>query len=164
MVQAAIERRKDGARMAKRDNGGKRTNEATTTTKASDATTTDAMEQRVVAFAEQLGRIVGTVQAKTEGWMDRDALNKQIAGVRDSAADLLEHLAGGVTNVAKKTPVSAAANSKSKGRSGGVVDAPGKKHRKPMPKDPRALAADAKASNMRAGKAMMKTVKLRGRG
>ena len=32
----------------------------------------------------------------------------------------------------------------SKGRSGGVVDAPGKKHRKPMPNDPRAVAADAK--------------------
>ena len=34
----------------------------------------------------------GTVQAKAEGWMDREALNKQIAGVRDSAAELLEQL------------------------------------------------------------------------
>ena len=56
--------------------------------------TADAMEQRVVAFAEQLGRIAGTVQAKAEGWMDRDTLNKQIASVRDGAADLLEQLAG----------------------------------------------------------------------
>lgn len=149
--------------MAKRDNGGKRTNTGTTTAKASDATMTDAMEQRVVAFAEQLGRVVGTVQAKTEGWMDRDALNRQIASVRDSAADLLEHLAEGVTQASKKA-VSAASNAKSKGRSGGVVDAPGKKHRKPMPNDPRAIAADAQASKMRAGKTMMKTVKLRGRG
>ena len=149
--------------MAKRDNGGKGTNTGTTAPRASDATATDAMEQRVIAFAEQLGRIVGTVQAKTEGWMDRDALNKQIASVRDSAAELLEQLADGVTKASKKA-ISAASNARSKGRSGGVVDAPGKKHRKPMPKDPHAIAADAKTANMRTGKTMMKTVKLRGRG
>ena len=152
--------------MAKRDNGGKRTNtgEVAGATKASDATaTTDAMEQRVVAFAEQLGRIVGTVQAKTEGWMDRDALNKQIASVRDSAAELLDHLAATVT-MGKTKAVGAATTAKSKGRSGGVVDAPGKKHRKPLPADPRALSANAKTSNMRSGKTMMKTVRLRGRG
>ena len=108
-----------------------------------------------MAFAEQLGRIAGTVQAKAEGWMDRDALNKQIAGVRDSAAELLDQLAKGVTSItrtAKKAATTAAvAKSKaaSKGRSGGVVDAPGKKHRKPMPDDPRAVAADAKRANMR---------------
>jgi hypothetical protein len=45
-----------------------------------------------------------------------------------------------------------------------VVDAPGKKHRKPTPRDARAMAADARASNMRAGKASMKTMKTRGRG
>ena len=57
------------------------------------------MEQRVIAFAEQLGRIVGTVQAKAEGWMDREALNKQIASVRDSASELLEQLSGSVTSL-----------------------------------------------------------------
>ena len=45
----------------------------------------------------------------------------------------------------------------------GKVDAPGKKHRKPMPKDPRAVAADAKKANMRTGKTMMKSARLRGR-
>src|SRR5207245_5001243 len=100
----------DGARMAKRNSGGKRGNPQTTNAAAGNgnqqtggqgtgASSNDPMEQRVVAFAEQLGRIVGTVQAKTEGWMDRDALNKQIAGVRDSAAELLEQLSGGVANL-----------------------------------------------------------------
>jgi hypothetical protein len=132
--------------------------------------TTEAMEQRVVAFAEQLGRIAGTVQAKAEGWMDREALSRQIASVRDGAAELLEQLADGVTRVTSvsKKAVSAASKAqskaKSKGRSGGFVDAPGKKHRKPMPKDPRAVAANAKRSTMRSGKESMKTVKLRGRG
>ena len=122
--------------MAKRDNGTKRTNGRTTTTDASGATTADAMEQRVVAFAEQLGRMAGTVQAKAEGWLDRETLNQQIASVRDGAADLLEQLAGGATKASKKKPARRGGARRSKGRSGGVVDAPGKKHRKPMPTDP----------------------------
>jgi hypothetical protein len=53
--------------MAKRDNGTKRTNGGTATTNASGAMTANAMERRVVAFAEQMGRIAGTVQARAEG-------------------------------------------------------------------------------------------------
>ena len=153
--------------MAKRKTGGKQTAAATTTTESSGtAMTADVMEQRVIAFAEQLGRIAGTVKAKTDGWMDREALNKQIASVRDSAAELLDQLKTTVTKAATATKASAAtaAASTNRGRSGGVVDAPGKKHRKPAPKDPRAMAADAKASNLRSGKSMIKTVKQRGRG
>ena len=152
--------------MAKRDNGGKGSTAATAGT--ANTTTTDAMEQRMMAFAEQLGRMVGTVQARAEGWMDRDALNKQITSVRDSAAELLEQLSDGVTSLtkaAKKTAVSAATRSKiTPGRSGGVVDAPGKKHRKPAPRDLRMVAADAKRVTLQAGKASMKTMKQRGRG
>ena len=125
--------------MAKRDNETTRAN-GTTTTNASGATTADAMEQRVVAFAEQLGRIVGTIQAKAEGWMDREALNKQIASVRDGAAHLLEQLAGGATKATKRNPPPRR-RAATKGRSGGVVDAPGKKHRKPAPTDPGANIA-----------------------
>ena len=155
--------------MAKRDSGAKRTNTAAAPTASNAAMTPDAMEQRVVAFAEQLGRMVGTVQAKAEGWMDRDALNKQIASVRDSAAELLGQLSDNVTNLAgtaKKaaTAATSGAQISGKGRSGGAVDAPGKKHRKPAPRDSRAIAADAKTTNMRAGKASMKTNKTRGRG
>lgn len=131
--------------------------------------TAEMMEQRVVAFAEQLGRIVGTVQAKTEGWTDREALTKQIASVRDSASELLDQMTTKVAKVASKAtgttkPVAKAAPAKNKGRSGGVVDAPGKKHRKPMPQDSRAVAADAKSANLRSAKMSMKTMKQRGRG
>ena len=156
--------------MAKRDNKGKGTStaEAKPATASNTASTADAMEQRLVTFAEQLGRIVGTVQAKTEGWMDRDALNKQITGVRDAAGDLLEQLKTTVTSAtgSEKAPAktTTAPASRSKGRSGGVVDAPGKKHRKPTPSDPRAIAADAKTSNIRSAKTSMKTMKQRGRG
>jgi hypothetical protein len=157
--------------MAKRS-GGQRTQRQTVNTNVASnpEAGSDAMEQRVLAFAEQLGRVVGTVQAKTEGWMDRDALNEQIAAVRDSASELLEQLkttASKVTDGVRDDSGEAARSTsaaKSRGRSGGVVDAPGKKHRKPMPKDMRAVAADARTSTMRAGKPMTKTMKRRGRG
>jgi hypothetical protein len=54
--------------MSKLDTGTKHTNDGTITPNASGASTANALEQRVVAFAEQLGRIAGTVQAKAEGW------------------------------------------------------------------------------------------------
>jgi len=162
--------------MAKRGNDSKRSNTAAATpTSDTGAATGDALERRVVAFAEQLGRIVGTVQAKAEGWMDRDALNRQIAGVRDSASELLEEMKTTVSaatpgskaagpSTARRTGVATSASGRNQGRSGGVVDAPGKTHRKPVPRDSRALAADVKASAARANRSSMKTTKRRGRG
>ena len=151
------------------------------------------MEQRVLAFAEQIGRIYGTVQAKAEGWLDRDRLNAEIESLRDSATDLLAQIGpkkpaagkrAGTTRAAKgstaaarpvKTarpaadaapaPKRAAASKKAAaggkkatkmgaastsgapatrkgaGRSGGAVDAPGKKHRGPMPSESAATGA-----------------------
>jgi hypothetical protein len=54
-----------------------------------------AMEQRVIAFAEQLGRMVGTVERKTTGWLDMATLSDQLTRIRDGAADLLGHLGRG---------------------------------------------------------------------
>ena len=139
--------------MAKRDND---TN--------AGPTKADAMEQRVLAFAEQLGRIAGTFQAKAEGWLDGDALTRQVASVRDSAAELLEQLAGGARKGAKRNPAAAATLGKTKGRSGGVVDAPGKKHRKPMRDDPGANLTGSQAAKMRTARTMVKTNRRRGRG
>jgi hypothetical protein len=148
--------------MAKRGEGTTRTTGGTTG--VSGATAAAAMEQRVVAFAEQLGRIAGTYQARAEGWMDREALRKQLASVRDGAADLLEQLAGGATTASHKKPAVPAARGAAKGRSGGLVDAPGKKHRKPMPTDPGATIADSQAAKMRTARTMVKTNRRRGRG
>jgi hypothetical protein len=150
--------------MSKRDTGEERTHEGRTTPDVSDASTADAIEHRVVAFAEQLGRIAGTVQAKAEGWMDRETLREQIASVRDGAADLLEQLAAGTATVSKKKPAAAPARGGNKGRSGGRVDAPGKKHRRPMPTDPGARIADSQAAKLRKAKTMQKTNRRRGRG
>jgi hypothetical protein len=88
--------------------------------------TADAVEQKVVALAEQVGRLIGTVQAKAEGWMDGRSLEDQLTSIRESAGDLLAQIKGA-------KPSQAAPTRKTRGRSGGVVDAPGKKHRGPMP-------------------------------
>ena len=116
-----------------------------------------------MTFAEQLGRVVETVQAKAEGWMDRERLYQQIASVRDGAADLLEELAGGATKASKEKPATATARGGDRGRSGGVVDAPGKKHRKPMPSDPDASIARSQADKMRTAATMVKTNRRRAR-
>ena len=142
--------------MAKRNNETTRANGVTSTA--------DAMEQRVVAFAEQLGRIAGTFQAKAEGWLDREALSKQIVSVRDSATELLEQLAGGATKPSKRNQAATTALGKTKGRSGGVVDAPGKKHREPIQADPGANIADSQGAKMRMARTMVKTNRRRGRG
>ena len=94
--------------MAKRSSETTRPDGVTRTTDASGATMGDALEQRVVAFAEELGRIAGTFHAKAEGWMDREALTNQIASVRDGAAELLEQLAGGATKASDSYPAAAA--------------------------------------------------------
>lgn len=129
------------------------------------------VEQRIIALAEQFGRLVGTVEVKAEGWFEQKALNRQVEQIRDSATELLDHLGGAVksgraatrrpaakpaataaaTKPAEKkspaakqpraakpaagTPAATAAQRAASGRSGGTVDAPGKKHRKPVPSE-----------------------------
>jgi hypothetical protein len=93
--------------------------------------------------------------------MDRETLNRQIASVRDGAAHLLEQLADATK--ATKTPAPAARGA-SRGRSGGVVDAPGKRRRKPTRNDLSANVAHSQAGKLRTAKPMKKTNRLRGRG
>ena len=131
-------------------------NESMNTANAGGAET-DAVEERVVAFAEQLGRMVGTVQAKAEGWLDRDALKTQISSVRDSAADLLKQLAGektgretsGRTKSSQTSPAKKA-TANSKGR--GPVDAPGKRHRKPITNPVGVKASDTRIAKTKLAK------------
>jgi hypothetical protein len=149
--------------MATRDSGTPRPNEDPAAD-PSGVPTAVAIEQRVLAFAEQVGRIAGTLQAKAEGWMQRDTLQTQLASVRDGAADLLEQLAGGATKASNKTPAAAKEWRGTTGRSGGAVDAPGKTHRKPRPRDPDATLADSQAAKMRTAMTMTKTNRRRGRG
>jgi len=124
-----------------------------------EKSTADAVEQKVVALAEQMGRLIGTVQARAEGWLDRTTLQNQLTGIRESAAEVLTHLnprgpapasesgqAGGSGQSSRRRTSAAAAKS---GRSGGKVDAPGKKHRGPMPSARGAKHSDERIAKLR---------------
>ena len=90
----------------------------------------DAVQQKFVALAEQMGRLVGTVQARAEGWLDPKYMRDQITRIQDGATDLLSHL--GVPGKSAE-PALQPTDSVPRDRSGGKVDAPGKKHRPPPP-------------------------------
>ena len=95
--------------------------------------TSDVVEQKVVALAEQLGWFLGTVQAKAEGWLDREALRREVGRIRDGAADLLEHVNRASAEARKAATTPGAAPTMRASR--GAVDAPGKRHRKPPPQE-----------------------------
>ena len=93
-----------------------------------------AVEQTVVQFAEELGRMIGTVRARADGLLDRKALQAQISRIRDAAADLLERVADRAPGrAARKSNARKSSGRKGAARSRGPVDAPGKRHRKPAP-------------------------------
>jgi len=120
------------------------------------AETDKTVEQRVVAFAEQLGRLVGTVESKTEGWLDQKALNTQLTQIRDGATELLNHLgealkAGRAATAPKKKQPEPTT---SRGRSGGTVDAPRKTHRKPAESTRGAKHSNQMISKVGAAKTM----------
>src|SRR5438093_558997 len=69
--------------MAKREAASAQTNGNTTATPRSRAEPQSALEQNLVAFAEQVGRFVGTVQARSEEWLTSEQLRAQMAAVRD---------------------------------------------------------------------------------
>jgi hypothetical protein len=52
--------------------------------------------QGIEGFAEDLGRLLGTAQAKAHGWIgQRQTIAKQLQQIRDTAATLLSELTGG---------------------------------------------------------------------
>lgn len=113
--------------------------------------TTQSVEPMVIALAEQLGSFLGRVQKKADGWLENDTLRQQVSQIRDGAADLLKQV--NRTAMAARKSVTKAASAKLapptrqrregekskaksvKGRSGGAVDATGKRHRKPPPQE-----------------------------
>ena len=160
--------------MAKRGKDSPRAARRPAETGSSRGPAVDPMERRVVAFAEQLGRIVGTVQGRAAGWMDPKVLNKQLAGVRDGATDLLDRLAATRSTAAGKSKA-ARKNSKApqqkaqpspapgarQGRSRrGLVDAPGKTHRRPPPPDPKARLLSTQTSKLRTANTRAKARRL----
>ena len=58
------------------------------------------VEGRIEEFAEDLGRLLGTAQAKAEGWLgQRKAVAEQLTQIRDTAGELLTQLTGNGANI-----------------------------------------------------------------
>ena len=58
-------------------------------------------ESKMVDFAEDLGRLLGTAQAKAEGWLgQRQAIATQLAQIRDTATKYLQELSGSAASLA----------------------------------------------------------------
>lgn len=125
------------------------------------------LEPKVVALAEQLGWFLGRVQAKADGWLDKDALRKQVAQIRDGAADLLKHVnrasEAARKAVSKPTPAAEPAAAPKPRASRGAVDAPGKRHRKPPPQE-RIDKRIGEPAGKKMGQKRFKGGKSRGRG
>lgn len=95
--------------------------------KPSKTTESPSLEDRIVAFAEQVGWIAGFTKAKTEGLLDRTRLTDQLTRIRDEASALLAHLQ------AESAPHAAPPPSAQAPAEGDMVHAPGKRHRAPVP-------------------------------
>jgi len=55
--------------------------------------TASSSKQKIEAFAEDLGRILGTARAKADSWLgQRQAIVKQLTQLRDEASSLLNQL------------------------------------------------------------------------
>ena len=117
----------------------------------------NVVEEKVVKFAEQLGWLVGTVQARSEGWLDRQTLTEQVSQIREGAEELLEQLREkgrqGVREFKKSRATAKGATKPSAAPAArgdrGPVDAPGKKHRQPPPSVRGAKHSDERVAKSR---------------
>jgi hypothetical protein len=61
-----------------------------------------ATDSKIEDFAEELGRLLGTAEAKAKGWLgQREQIAKTLAGIRDTANGLLSQLGEQATGVAR---------------------------------------------------------------
>jgi hypothetical protein len=60
-------------------------------------------ESKIEDFADELGRLLGSAQAKAEGWLgQRTQIAKSLEGIRDTAAKLLTDLGHRAQRMARK--------------------------------------------------------------
>jgi hypothetical protein len=61
-----------------------------------------ATDSKIEDFAEELGRLLGTAEAKAKGWLgQREQIAKTLAGIRDTANGLLSQLGEQASGVAR---------------------------------------------------------------
>jgi hypothetical protein len=58
------------------------------------------VEHKIEGFAEDLGKLLGTAQAKASSWLDqRKSIAEQLTQIRDTANDYLQRLSGEASSV-----------------------------------------------------------------
>jgi len=153
--------------------------------KKDEANTKEIAEQGMVQLAEQLGWFLGTMRSKADHLLDNEAVKQQVSQIRDGAIQLFDRV--NKASTAARESVSKASTAaqesvkvampaakpaaksvtkpvaKTKGRSGGTVDAPGKKHRK-APTKTAVNRRMGEAVGKKAGQKQFKVGKSRGRG
>ena len=110
---------------------------------------TREISSQVVALAEQLGRIAGTVEGTAENWLNRAKLADQLTRVRDGAATLLESLAGAAAKGRQEVQKDIAAHAS---KASDAAHAPGKRHRKPAPSERGVKHSDERIPKSRVAK------------
>ena len=111
-----------------------------TKTSAAPSGPGETMDQRLTALAEQLGTLVGTLQNKAEELVEREGLAEELSRLKDDATGLLNHLGSiassiGSSSAKPKKPTAPKSNPVAKQTNRGPVDAPGKRHRPPLPQE-----------------------------
>ena len=89
----------------------------------------------VVDFAEDLGRLLGTAQAKASNWLSqRKNVIDELTQLRDTANQLLRDLTGGESSLASGTRGRRGRRAAANGASGGAVSTatPGRAGRRKM--------------------------------
>jgi hypothetical protein len=99
-------------------------------------------ETQVEAFAEDLGRLLGTARAKADGWLSqRQEIVKHLTGIRDTASNLLTQLGQKSQSAIKRGR--AAYRTAAGGSNKGIISVGGRKKRRRMSKAARAKISAA---------------------
>jgi hypothetical protein len=115
---------------------------------------------QAIALAEQLGRIVGTIEGTAQSWAAREKLADQLTRVRDGASQLLDGLtaqaergrSAAMSAVRKVQPT--AAKPATATRQSDPSRAPGKRRRKPAPSKRGVKKSDERIPKMRTATAV----------
>jgi hypothetical protein len=111
---------------------------------AAPKTKSERAEPTVIVLAEKLGTFLGRATKKADAVLANPTVRQRAGQIRDGATALVKQMnrAGAVVakTVAKAKPAAKKTSNAqpaktTKGHSGGVVDAPGKRHRKPPPQE-----------------------------
>src|SRR5436309_8427029 len=98
-------------------------------------------DSKIEDFAEELGRLLGTAEAKARGWLgQRQQIAKSLEGIRDTATKLLTDLGHQAQNVVRRGRRGRPPGSRNR-RGPGRPPGPGRRGRRKM-----SAAARAKIS------------------